>query len=244
MQHQHTVKSFDEELARLSNIIVEMGGLAESQLAGAIKAVTKRDSELAARIISEDGRIDALEHQVEVFAVRLLALRQPMADDLRKIVASIKIAADIERIGDYAANVAKRALALNQMRPVSPVKAVPRMGKLAQEIIKETLDAYVEQDAERAIAARKRDEELDDLYTAIFRELLTYMMEDPRTITSCTHLMFIAKNIERIGDHATNIAENIHFLVTGEPLADERPKGDISSYAVVPAPAGPRPVEE
>ena len=156
-----------------------------------------------------------------------------MASDLREIVSALKIASDLERIGDYAANIAKRSLALAQLPAVRPAGAIPRMGRLVQEIMKEVLDAFIERDVDKAVAARRRDEELDDLYTSLFREVLTYMMEDPRNITPCTHLLFIAKNLERIGDHATNIAETIHFLVIGHPLTSERPKGDESSFTVV-----------
>jgi len=165
--------------------------------------------------------------------VRLLALRQPMAQDLREIVSALKVSADLERIGDYAANIAKRSLALAQVPVVRPAAGIPRMGRLVETILKEVLDAYIERDVDKAIAAWERDEELDDLYTSLFREVLTYMMEDPRNITPCTHLLFMAKNLERIGDHATNIAEIIHFLVVGTPLTVLRPKNDGSSFAVV-----------
>ncbi len=162
------------------------------------------------------------------FTVRLLALRQPVAQDLRAIVAALSISGDIERIADYAANVAKRSLVLNQLPPVGPVAGVVRLGRLVQEIVKTVLDAYVEEDVEKAVRVWRQDEEVDDMYTSLFRELLTYMMEDPRNITPSIHLMFMAKNIERIGDHATNIAETIHFLVRGKPLPAARPKGDAS----------------
>jgi phosphate transport system protein len=233
MVSEHIIKSYDEELQRLDNIITQMGGLAESQLAAAIDAITKRDSDFASEVIENDSRIDALERDTESLVMRLLALRQPMARDLRQSIAALKIASDLERIGDYAANVAKRAIALNQTPPVRPVYAIPRMGKLGQAMIKDILDAYVERDADKALAVWLRDEELDEMYTSLFRELLTYMIEDPRNITACTHLLFIAKNLERIGDHTTNIAETLYFLVHGTPLAQTRPKGDRSSLAVV-----------
>jgi len=233
---QHIVKSYDEELKRLTNAIIEMGGAAESQLDQAIQAVARRDSELAGRVVRNDNAIDQLEEVVQTQTMRLLALRQPVARDLRDILAAIKIASDIERIGDLAANIAKRAIALNQSAPVRPVAAVPRMGKLAQQAIKDVIDAYVEHDAQKAIAVWKRDDDLDDLTSSLFRELLTYMMEDPRSISPCAHLLFIAKNIERIGDHATNIAETVHFLVMGQRPAMARPKGDTSSYEVVEPP--------
>jgi phosphate transport system protein len=171
----------------------------------------------------------------------MLALRQPVAGDLRSIVTALRISSDIERIADYAKNVAKRALALNQAPPIRPEAAVPRMGALAQQMIKDILDAYVERDAEKARAVWQRDEEVDDLYNSLFRELLTYMMEDPRSITTCTHLLFIAKNIERIGDHTTNVAELIHYQVLGRRLQETRPKSDTTSFALVtpPKPADP-----
>jgi len=163
----------------------------------------------------------------------MLALRQPMAKDLRAIVAALRISADLERIADYAKNVAKRTLALNQVPAIRLAASIPRMGRLVQQIIKEVLDAYVERDADKARAAWSRDEEVDGMYNSLFRELLTYMMEDPRNITPCTHILFIAKNIERMGDHATNIAETIYFVVHGVPLTETRPKGDTTSFTVV-----------
>jgi phosphate transport system protein len=230
----HIVSSFDEELTRLNNIISQMGGLAESQLISAIRAITKRDSELAEQVIVSDHRIDKLEQEVQDFSVRLLALRQPMADDLRQVVTAIKLSNDLERIGDLAKNIAKRAQVLNQVPPIRPVQVIPNMAKLAQEIIKDVLDAYIENDAEKAQRVWARDQEVDDMYNSLFRELLTYMMEDPRNITASTHLLFIAKNIERIGDHATNIAETIYYRIKGEDLpVDDRPKNDAANFAVI-----------
>lgn len=233
MPTEHIVKSFDQELDLLKRTIVQMGGLAERQLESAIQSVVRRDSDLASRVVQVDVQLDDYENQIDNEAVRMLALRQPLAQDLREIISALKIASDLERIGDYAANVAKRAIALSQVPVVRPVHTIPRMGRLVQEIIKEVLDAYADKDLERALSAWSRDEEVDDLYTSLFRETLTYMMEDPRNITPCTHLLFIAKNIERMGDHATNIAETIHFLIEGKALAEPRPKGDSSSFAVV-----------
>ncbi|MHC8491913.1 phosphate signaling complex protein PhoU [Thalassospira sp. SM2505] len=230
----HIVSSFDEELTRLNNIISQMGGLAESQLISAIRSIVKRDSELAEKVILSDHRIDILEQEVQDFAVRLLALRQPMADDLRQVVTALKLSNDLERIGDLAKNIAKRAQVLNQIPPIRPVQVIPNMGKLAQEIIKDVLDAYIEGDAEKAERVWARDQEVDDMYNSLFRELLTYMMEDPRNITASTHMLFIAKNIERIGDHATNIAETIYYRIKGEDLpAIDRPKNDAANFAVV-----------
>ncbi len=228
----HIVKSFDGDLQHLSQVIAEMGGLAESQLSAAIDALTKRDSDLAGRVVQSDKRIDDLEQEIGNFTVRILALRQPMAQDLREVVAAIKIASDLERIGDYAKNIAKRAIILNQGAPMRPVNSIPRMSMLAQQIVKGVLDAYIEKDADRAQAAWRRDEDVDEMYNSLFRELLTYMMEDPRNIGPCTHLLFIAKNIERIGDHATNIAEIIYFLVHGKSLDESRPKGDTTNVAI------------
>jgi phosphate transport system protein len=230
---EHIVKAFEHELDKLKRTIVQMGGVAESQFETAIRCVVRRDGALAAQVIQNDVRLDEYESEICEDVVRMLALRQPMAGDLREVISSLKIAADLERIGDYAANVAKRSLALAQVPPVKPATAIPRMGRLVQEIIKDVLDGYTERDLDRALAAWHRDEEVDDLYTSLFRETLTYMMEDPRNITPCTHLVFIAKNIERIGDHATNIAETVHFLITGRQIRETRPKGDTTSFEVV-----------
>lgn len=230
---EHIVSSFDSELQELNQIIVRMGGMAESMLATAIDALVKRDSDLAKKVIESDKEVDILEKAADEAAVNLIALRQPMANDLREVVAALKIASDIERIGDLAKNVAKRTIALNQTPPTRPAYAIPRMASLVQSIMKDTLDAYVERDADRAVDVWHRDEEVDEMYTGLFRELLTYMMEDPRNITPSTHLLFIAKNIERMGDHATNIAENIYYLATGDQLDGRRPKGDTTSFQVV-----------
>lgn len=236
MSTDHIVRSYDQELESLRAAIVQMGGVVESQLQGAIECIIKRDQQMAGQIVQGDKRLDEYEMQVDADVIRMLALRQPMASDLREIVSALKIAADLERMGDYAANVAKRAIALSQVPAVKPVAGIPRMGKMVLEIIKDVLDAFTERDLDKALAAWHRDEEVDDLYTSLFRETLTYMMEDPRNITPCTHLLFTAKNIERIGDHATNIAENIHFLIEGRPITDVRPKGDVTSFAVMPHP--------
>jgi phosphate transport system protein len=233
MSSDHIVRSFAQELERQSNLLTQMGGVAEAQVAGAVRAVVRRDVELAAQVMAGDQRLDEYERAIEAESIRLLALRQPMAQDLREIVSALKVAVDLERIGDYAANVAKRSLALAQVPAVPPSAGIASMGKLVAVILKDVLDAYIERDVEKAIATWKRDEELDDLHTGLFREVLSHMTEDPRTITPCTHLLFMAKNLERIGDHATNIAETIHFVVVGSPLTLERPKGDSSSFAVI-----------
>ncbi len=240
MADPHIVKSFDEELQHLREVIVRMGGLAEAQLASAVEALVKRDKDLARRVVEQDLAIDNLEQDADTSAMRLLALRQPMADDLREVISALRMASDLERIGDYAKNVAKRATVLCQTQPVQPTHAVPRMARQVQAIIKDTLDAYVDGDAEKAVAVWRRDEEVDQMYTSLFRELLTYMMEDPRNITPATHLLFIAKNIERMGDHATNVAELIYFRVTGEQIEGGRPKGDTTSFQVITPEEGAR----
>jgi len=233
---EHIIKDYDTELRRLQGEIQQMGAMATQQLDAAIAAVQKRDDEAAHRVVEADARIDAMENELSHDVVRLLALRQPMARDLREVLAALRIAADIERIGDYAANVAKRSLALNQTIPVPLAGSLPRLASLATALVRDVLAAYHDEDADLALAARDRDEELDRAYTGLFRELLTYMMEDPRTITPCTHLLFIAKNIERIGDHATNIAENVYFLVHGTQVGQDRPKRDATPALVVDDP--------
>jgi len=233
MASEHILKSYDDELARLNMAVIAMGGMAEAQLASAIQAVVRRDGDLAAEVIQQDLKVDQQDKDVEAQVMRLLALRQPIARDLREIVSALKISNDLERICDYPANVAKRSIALNQGPEARPVHTIPRMGKLAQVAIKNVLDAYVQRDADKARQVWFADEELDELYTSLFRELLTYMMEDPRSITAGTHLLFMAKNIERIGDHATNIAETIYYLIHGVPLSEIRPKRDRSSTSVV-----------
>jgi phosphate transport system protein len=234
MSSEHVIKSYDEELRRLNNAITEMGGLAESQLATAIQAVVDRDSDLAASVVETDVKVDQLQRDVDNLAIRMLALRQPMGSDLRQIFAAIKIGSDLERICDYAANIAKRSIVLDQYPPAQPITALPRMAHIAGLLVKDVIDAYVERDPDKAYAVWMRDEELDEMYASLFRELLTYMMEDPRNIGASTHLLFMAKNIERIGDHATNIAEDLYYLVHGTPLSQKRPKGDTSSLDVVP----------
>lgn len=232
----HTVKSYEEELRQLTNLIARMGGLVEQQIAGAIEVVMQRDATMAASIVQADAKIDRLETDIDEQVVRIMALRQPMAVDLRLVLGALRIAADLERSADYAKNVAKRAIALAEVAPLRPVHAISRMGAKVREMLKDVLDAFARNDVEMAISVWSRDEELDEMYSSLFRELLTYMMEDARNISGSTHLLFIAKNIERIGDHTTNIAESVHFLVKGVPLREARPKGDVSSYAIVAAP--------
>ncbi len=235
MGNDHIVRSYDEELNRLTGLLARMGGLVEAELAGAIEAVSSRDAELATRTVRADVRVDDLEREIGEQVVRVMALRQPVASDLRLVLGALRIAGDLERSADYAKNVAKRAVALAQLPVLRPVHAIPRMGAVVREMLKDVLDAFAARDVAKAVAVWNRDEELDEMHGSLFRELVTYMMEDPRNITGSTHLLFIAKNIERIGDHATNIAETIHFLVKGVPLAGERPKGDGTSFSTVGA---------
>jgi phosphate transport system protein len=225
----HIVKAFDAELDALKAMLSSMGGMAEEQLAKGIEALVKRDTRLADRVIQDDRKIDAIEIQVEEKAILTIAKRQPMARDLRNVIVAIRIAADIERIGDLAKNIAKRTHAIHDAIPRRLVKGLERMGQLSQAQLKLVLDAFAAGDAEKAMEVWTHDEDIDALYNSIFRELLTYMMEDPRMIGACTHLLFAAKNIERIGDHATNIAENVHYLVHGRMLQEARPKKDTTS---------------
>ncbi|MBA3486975.1 MAG: phosphate signaling complex protein PhoU [Lysobacter sp.] len=231
--HNHIVKSYDEEQQRLLLETLRMGEMAASQLEAALDVVQRRDDKAAARIIANDEAIDTLEQEVS-HDVMKLALRGPMARDLRQILSAIRIASDIERIGDYAANVAKRSTALNLSPPLPHISGLQSIGALAVTQVRDVLAAYRDGDVEAAQRVRARDAEIDTAYTALFRELLTYMMEDARSITPCTHLLFMAKNIERIGDHATNIAENVWFLVRGEELLPPREKRDDSNTTVAP----------
>ncbi len=229
----HIVKSYGQELRRLRDLLAEMGGLVENQVAEAARAVVQQDSDAATRAVEQDPAVDALEAEVERFVIQMLALRQPMAGDLRQIVAALKITGDLERIGDYAANVAKRSIVLNQFSLPFSLGGLGHMARLVQESLKLTIDAIGESDPAKAEQVWRSDQAVDDIYTAIFREFITYMMEDPRNITPCAHLLFIAKNLERIGDHATNIAELVHYAATGESLGSGRPKGDSSAYTIV-----------
>jgi phosphate transport system protein len=230
----HIVKSFSQELQRLRDLMAEMGGLVESQLTMAMQAIVNHDTDLATRAVQQDPAVDALERQAEQLVIRMLALRQPMASDLRQIVSALKIAAALERIGDYAKNVAKRSIVLGQFALPFSLTGLAAMARLVQENLRLVIDAAGENDPDKAVQVWQSDQAIDDLYNSIFRELVTYMMEDPRSITPCTHLLFIAKNLERIGDHATNIAETVYYSATGTVLADERPKGGDAYAAVRP----------
>jgi phosphate transport system protein len=229
LPHEHIVKSYDEEQRRLAGEILHMGEIAVAQLEAALDVIERRDDRAAQRIIANDEAIDALEAQVSQDVMQL-ALRGPMARDLREILAALRIPTDIERIGDYAANVAKRSMALNALPPVPHATGLRALGQVAAQLVRDAMTAYRDNDADLAVQVRERDAELDALYTSLFRELLTYMMEDARNITPCTHLLFMAKNLERIGDHATNIAENVWFLVKGDQPLPPRDKRDETSF--------------
>ncbi len=224
--NEHIVKAFGDELGQLAAEVARMGGLAEAQVNDAVDCVARRDVMLAEAVIGRDEKLDALQREVEKRVIRLIALRQPVAKDLRRAVAAMKLAHSLERTGDLARNIAKRAIVLAAADPMTPLtRSIERMGRLVAQRTKDVLDAYTTSDVERALMVWSRDEEVDEHYNSIFRELLTYMMGDPRTITASTHLLFIAKNLERIGDHATNIAEMVYFAATGERLS-ERKRGD------------------
>jgi phosphate transport system protein len=225
---EHIIKSYDSELSRLTGEIVRMGELSVRQLEAAIDVLERRDERAARHIVGNDDAIDQMERDIGHDVVRLLALRAPMAGDLRNVYAALRIASDIERIGDYAANVAKRSIPLSMLAPVQPVGGLRQLARLAADEVREVLAAYRDRDAARAHRVWEDDVVLDEAYTGYFRQLLTYMMEDPRNITPCTHLLFMAKNIERIGDHATNIAENVWFQVHGEPLEDRKKRDQTS----------------
>ncbi|HET7716719.1 MAG TPA: phosphate signaling complex protein PhoU [Bauldia sp.] len=231
---EHIVASFDEELSELAQKIAEMGGIAEQQVTDSVAALTRRDGDLAQSVIAIDRRMDQLQREIEDKATLMIAKRQPMAQDLRQIVAAMHIANDLERVGDLAKNTAKRVFAIeNNFGAQRLVAGVEHIAEMSFTQLKTVLDAYTTRDLEAAHAVWERDDEIDAMYTSLFRELLTYMMEDPRNITFCIHLLFCAKNLERIGDHATNIAETVHYLITGVALTDERPKKDTTSTTPV-----------
>lgn len=230
-EKNHIVRAYDEELIRLSAELAEMGGMAESMVADSLTALSRMDTKLAQRVIATDTRMDFLQRDLEERAIRLIVKRQPMALDLREVVGCMRISADLERVGDLAKNIAKRVVAISgglgtNFGAKKVIIGLEHLSGIALEQLKAVLDAYRERSPEAAAVVRERDDEIDALYTSLFRELLTYMMEDPRNITFCTHLLFCAKNLERVGDHATNIAETVHYVVTGQQLVDERPKGD------------------
>lgn len=224
---EHTVKAYDAELDLIGAKIAEMGGIAEKMLVDAMDALSRLDMDLAQRVLISDPRLDALQREIEDHVVRTVIRRQPMAIDLRELMASIHIAGDLERVGDLAKNIAKRAMKVaDDPRVMRAVVGLKHMAEVAAMQLKDVLDAYAQRDIERAKAVWTRDADLDALDDSIFRDLLTFMMEDPRNISFCTHLLFCAKNLERVGDHATNIAEKVNFMVTGVSLPMNRPKGD------------------
>jgi phosphate transport system protein len=227
----HTAKAFDTDLQEITRKVAEMGGLAERQIADATRALVERDTDLAERVITTDPLIDAMQHDVEEKAILTIARRQPMAVDLREIVGAMRVCNDLERIGDHAKHIGKRVVALDlDMHPQKLIRGVEHMASLVLGLLKQVLDAYASHDIASALVVWNGDEEVDALCTSLFRELITYMMEDPRNITFCMHLMFCAKDIERMGDHATNIAETVYFMVEGRLITDQRPKGDITSF--------------
>lgn len=218
--------SFDRDFRQLSKSIAQMGGLVESQVALALESVLRVDDQIAAGVVENDKRIDELDHFVNDHVMLMLGRHESMASDLREVVTTIKIAHALERIGDLAKNTARRGVAIGRVEAGMGASGLKRLGDLVQELVRDVLDAYLDRNADRALAVWRRDQEVDSLHTGLFRELLTYMMEDPRKITACTHLLFIFKNLERIGDHTTNIAENIYYLVHGEKLTEGRAKND------------------
>lgn len=232
MAFEHTTRAFDDDLQELTRLVAEMGGLAERQIGESLDALIRRDTALGARVVAADAEIDRLQRMIEERAVLTIARRQPMAVDLRAIVGAMRVAADLERIGDLAKNMGKRVVALDSdFHPMKLIRGLEHMTDLVQSQVKSVLDAYAARDLPSAMAVWKGDEEVDAICTSLFRELLTYMMEDPRNIGFCIHLMFCAKNIERIGDHATNIAETVFYMIEGQQMLDKRPKGDMTSFA-------------
>jgi phosphate transport system protein len=233
--NEHTAKAFDNDLQELIRKVSEMGGLAEREVSEAIRALMRRDPELAMRVVGSDPVIDSLQREIEEKAILTIARRQPMAVDLREVVGALRISNDLERIGDLAKNIAKRVNALEgDFHPTKLLRGVEHMASLVLAQLKQVLDAYIGRDLVAAHSVWASDEQVDAMCTSLFRELLTYMMEDPRNITFCIHLMFCAKNIERMGDHTTNIAETVHYMIEGRPLVDQRPKGDTTAFAKAP----------
>lgn len=231
---EHTVSAYDDDLKAIARMVTEIGGLAERAVGDSVAALTRLDLALAQRVIAGDKELDRLQREIEDKAILVIARRQPMASDLREIVGTMRIANDIERVGDLAKNIAKRVVAINGVFPHKQlITGVEHLCEIALQQLKRVLDAYASQDDQAAGSVRQRDDEIDALYTSLFRELLTYMMEDPRNLTFCIHLLFCAKNIERIGDHATNIAESVHYMVTGRSYEDERPKADASIASTI-----------
>jgi phosphate transport system protein len=232
MQSDHTAKAFDEDLQQLNRLIAEMGGLAERMIADSVGALVRRDVAVGMRVVADDVEVDKLQRMIEERAVRTIARRQPMAVDLREIVGALRVAIDLERMGDLSKNIGKRVAQLDSdFHPLKLIRGLEHMTDLVQSQVKSVLDAYAAHDLPAAMSVWKGDEEVDAICTSLFRELLTYMMEDPRNISFCLHLMFCAKNIERIGDHATNIAETVFYMIEGQQILEKRPKGDMTTFA-------------
>jgi phosphate transport system protein len=227
----HTAKAFDADLQEITRKVAEMGGMVERQLSDATRSLVERDTDLAEQVIGTDPTVDTMQHEIEEKAILTIARRQPMAIDLREIIGAMRVCNDLERIGDHAKHIGKRVVALDQdLHPQQLIRGVEHMATLVSALLKQVLDAYASHDLAAALAVWNGDEEVDALCVSLFRELLTYMMEDPRNITFCMHLMFCAKDIERIGDHATNIAETVYYMIEGRPITDQRPKGDTTSF--------------
>src|SRR5882724_1031156 len=232
MAFEHTAKAFDQDLQELTRQVAEMGGLAERQIVDAVNALIRRDVALGQRVVAADTELDKLQREIEERAVLTIARRQPMAVDLREIIGAMRVTTDLERIGDLAKNIGKRVNALDSdFHPLKLIRGLEHMASLVQSQIKSVLDAYAAHDLPAAMKVWKGDEEIDAICTSLFRELLTYMMEDPRNISFCIHLMFCAKNIERMGEHATNIAETVFYMIEGQQILDKRPKGDMTNFA-------------
>jgi phosphate transport system protein len=238
MTDLHTAKAFDSDLQELARLVAEMGGVAEKEIAESIAALAQRDTERAQRVVALDATIDALQHDIEDKAVLTIVRRQPVAADLREIIGALRLANDLERIGDLAKNIAKRVIALNaDFPPPNLIRGIEHMAELVLRQMQTALDSFARRDVAKAMAVWRDDEVVDAVCTSVFRELLTYMMEDPRNISFCIHLLFCAKNIERMGDHATNIAETVHYMIEGHPVPDPRPKGDLTAFAAPQAAA-------
>ncbi|KAB2835847.1 MAG: phosphate signaling complex protein PhoU [Caedimonadaceae bacterium] len=233
MAFDHIVKSYDEDLKFLNDKIKDMGKMAVNQLKRAIEAIVERNATLALQIIETDPLIDKIEHEIDTFAIRMIALRQPVAKDLRHVVSALKVSSHLERLADYATNIARRAITLSGMPHNLSMHVISRMADLVQGMIKDVLQAYATGDDKKAHQVWNGDKEVDEMYLSYLRELLTYMMEDPRNIGPCTELLFVAKNLERMGDHATNIAELVHYFNYGEPFKDPRPKGRSITHTTI-----------
>jgi phosphate transport system protein len=226
MNQQHTVKAFDNDIGQLRGLVSQLGGLAEEAIDRAMRALARADLELAAQVVADDRKLDAIEAEVERLAVQIIALRAPMAVDLREVVAALKIAAVLERVGDYAKNIAKRVKLIEGEHRIEPISILPAMARMAAEMVRDALDAFAARDPDAAIEVCRSDKALDDFYDSIFRTLVTHMVENPKTIGQVAHLLFVAKNLERVGDHATNVAEMVYFAATGSQLADRNPGKD------------------